>query len=153
MLQEELMMDELVFRDLELLLQKSHIYIERYKQELDGIHKNLWLHLDSVPQLSHLEQQAVLSYFLELACQTQNILNIELGRASLIALPRDWLLKNIERAFKPLLQNNDEWEYRRLLEVCWKLDRGLVDNLILWGLDSTNLEIQQTAKECLAELE
>lgn len=147
------MMDELVFRDLEVLLQYSHSYIERYKQELDGIHKDLWLHFDLVPQLSHLEQQAVLSYFLELACQTQNILNIELGRASLIALPRDWLLKNIEKAFEPLLQNNDEWEYRRLLEVCWKLDRGLVNKLVFWGLDNMHLEIQENAKECLAELE
>jgi hypothetical protein len=72
--------------------------------------------------LAEKERQFVLSYFLELACQAQNMLNIELGRASLVTLPRKWLLEKIEAAAKPLLDTNDEWEYRRLLEVYWKLD-------------------------------
>jgi hypothetical protein len=122
-------MNDLTFRDLEELLHGTHPYIERYKHELDGVQENLWMHLETVPQLEEKEQQFVLSYFLELACQAQNILNIELGRASLVALPRNWLLEKIEEASKPLLDENDEWEYRRLLEVYWKLGEGLVRNL------------------------
>jgi hypothetical protein len=146
-------MDDFIFPDLEVLLQGSNPYVERYKQQLDSIHKNLWMHLDLVPQLSYQVQQSVLSYFLELACQAQNSLNINLGRASLMALPKDWLLENIESASKPMMQTNDEWEYRRLLEIYWKLDRGLAHKLVLWGLKSMNSEIEITAKECLEKLE
>lgn len=145
-------MDNFVFGDLEMLLQGSHPYIERYKQGLDDIHKNLWAHLESVPQLSYQEQRSVLSYFLQLACQSQNALNIDLGRASIIALPNDWLLENIEEVSEPFLQTNDEWEYRRLLEVYWKLDRGLAQNLVIQGLKSTNSEIKDVAREYLDEL-
>ncbi|MCP4421756.1 MAG: hypothetical protein GY805_34520 [Chloroflexi bacterium] len=145
-------MDELAFRKLEILLQGSHTYVERYKQKLDSIRKNLWIDLNLVPKLSHQEQQLVVSYFLELACQSQNSLNIDFGRASLMALPKDWLLENIEGVFEPILQTNDEWEYRRLLEICWKIDRELVNKLVIWGLKNTNPQIEDAAKECLNEL-
>jgi len=35
----------------------------------------------------------------------------------------------------------------------WKLDEGLVRNLVMWGEKSTNPEIQETAKESLFKLE
>ena len=146
-------MDDFIFPDLEVVLQGSNPYVKRYKQELNSIHKNLWMNLDLVPQLSHQVQQLVLSYFLELACQAQNSLNINLGRASLMTLPKDWLLENIESASQPMMNTNDEWEYRRLLEIYWKLDRGLADKLVIWGLKSMNPEIEITAKECLEKLE
>jgi ribosomal 50S subunit-associated protein YjgA (DUF615 family) len=46
---------------------------------------------------------------------------------------RTWLLERLEEASKSLLDANDEWEYRRLLDVYWKLDEGLVRNLVIWG--------------------
>ncbi|MCI0645539.1 MAG: hypothetical protein L0346_11720 [Chloroflexi bacterium] len=127
-------MRDLSFRSLDTLLQGSHPYVKRFKQDLDSIHENLATHLDQTPTLNSTAQSAVLEYLLSLACQTQNILNIELGRAGLLALPREWLITHLESAAGPLLESNDEWEYRRLLEVTWKLNSQLVRRFVLRGI-------------------
>ena len=146
------MMRDLVFRDLETLMGFSHPYIEEFKSRLDSFRPGLWAHLELVPNLDAQAGRAVLSYLLGSACQSQNTLNIELGRAGLLALPREWLLLNIEEAAEPLLRADDEWEYRRLLEVCWKLDGGLVRRLALGGVGNENPEVREACEEYLKEL-
>ncbi|BAZ18106.1 hypothetical protein NIES4071_99890 [Calothrix sp. NIES-4071] len=39
------------------------------------------------------------------------MLNIELGRAGLLAIPKNWLLENIREAIQRVLNLNDYWEY------------------------------------------
>jgi hypothetical protein len=145
-------MSDLVFRDLETLTRFSHHYIDEFRSHLNSLHPDLFAHLDLVPELEPNVGRAVLSYFLSAACQCQNILNIELGRASLLALPREWVLQHIEEAAEPLLRAEEEWEYRRLLEVCWKLDFELVRKLASRGMGSENPEVRETGEDCLKEL-
>jgi len=40
-----------------------------------------------------------------------------IGRYGILALPNDWVLQHIEALAEPLLQLEDAWENRRLLEV------------------------------------
>jgi hypothetical protein len=114
---------------------------------MDTYQKDLWKHLERVSQLEPESGDAVLSYLLELACQSQHTGNIERGRKALLRLPRDWVLQHIERVAEPLLQLNDEWEYRRLLEVYEHLDKELVQKLVYRGLTSQNPEIRETAAD------
>ena len=140
-------------RDLNTLLSFSHSYIDRFRHELDSIQPNLWANLDEVPRLHPAKGKAVVSCLLEFACQCQNMFNIELGRAGLLAIPRDWLLQNIEEAAEPLLVSDDDWEYRRLIEFYWEFSEGLVRRLAVRGLDSGNPEIKEAAEDFLRALE
>ena len=106
-----------------------------------------------MPTLNPSTGDAVLSCLLELACQSQNERNIELGRTPLLALPRAWLLDRIEAAARPLLELGDEWEYRRLGEVDLELDQELVRGLIARGRDSQDEGIKEAAEDFLQALD
>lgn len=75
-----------------------------------------------------------------------------MGRAGLLVIPRNWLLENIKEAIQRVLNLDDEWEYRRLLEVLWKIDKGLVYEFTIRGLYSDNAEVRETARDSLDEL-
>jgi|GEM_PF-6841426 len=81
------------------------------------------------------------------ACHAQNASVIERGRREILALPRDFVLENIERiAGESLPLDDDDWEYLRLLEVYGQLDRELLARLIDRGLASSNAAIQEEAE-------
>ena len=129
-----------------------HSYEINYRNQMDAFQKDLWAHLDLTPTLPTDTGHAVLTYLLELACQSQNVLNIELGRKALLALPRMWLLAHIEEDAEPLVQLNDEWEYRRLLEVYSKLDSTLTRKLAMRGIDNSDIGIREACKDFLDTL-
>ena len=70
------------------------------------------------------------------ACQAQNAAVITQGRREILALPRDFVLQNIERIAADALPLEDGWEFRRLLEVYDQLDGGLLLQLAATGLSS-----------------
>jgi hypothetical protein len=111
----------------------SGIHGESYRRRMNQFQEDLWRHLNRIPNLDPRVANAVLQYLLGLACQAQHIANIELGRVVLRRLPRDWVLRNIERCSTSALDLDDEWEFRRLLEVCEVLDGGLVHRVATAG--------------------
>ena len=128
-------------------------YDERYRQRMDAFQPGLWARPEAVPALEPTTRDAVLRYLLELACQAQNIRNITLGRTALLALPRAWLLRNIEHYAEPLLHLEDEWEYRRLAELYEQLDDDLIRRLVVRGLATPSEAIQEVARELQDQLE
>ena len=84
---------------------------------------------------------------LGLACQAQNTAIIIHGRHKILALPRDAVLQSIERIAADSLPLNDEWEFRRLLEVYEQLDPELLQRLVETGLASSNAEIKEAADD------
>ncbi len=129
------------------------LYGKWYKQQMDSFQPGLWQHLEAVPTLEPPTREAVMRYLLELACQAQNINNILLGRMTLLALPRDWLAQHIERYAEPLMEREDEWEYRRLAEIYEQLDFYLLLRHIERGQASPNSNIQEAAQDFLEGLE
>ena len=126
---------------------------EQYRRQMDRFEADLWQDLARVPTLQADAAEAVVTYLLELACRSAHIRPITIGREALVALPRAWLLARIERLAEPLVALHDEWEYRRLLEVLWLIDRRLVWNLAHRGLDSTDAGISEAAGDFLGKLE
>jgi len=128
----------------------SHdVYGKSYKEQMNAFQEGLGENLEGVPTLEPQIRSAVMHYLLELACQAQNTRNILLGRQALQSVPREWLLNNIERCAQFLLELEDEWEYRRLLEVYEQLDAHLTHRLASRGLSSPKSDIQETAHEWL----
>lgn len=128
-------------------------YEESYRRQMDAFQEGLWAHLDAVPSLQPVTRDAVLSYLLELACQAQNVQNITLGRKAILSLPREWLLCYIERYAEPLLQLEDEWEYRRLGEIYEQLEHDLARRLALRGLASRDGGIREAARDLQGQLD
>jgi hypothetical protein len=83
----------------------------------------------------------------QLACQPTYVPRIVAGRQSVLAMPRDWVLENIERVAEEVLDLSDEWEYRRLLELADLIDAGLVHRLAALGLRSDDSDVREAAED------
>ncbi len=129
-----------------------HSYEVKYRQKMNCFRDQLWNQLTIIPTLDLDLQKAVLSYLIELACQSQNDINIEIGRQALLNIPRQWLLSHIESITEPLYKLEDSWEYRRLLELYWLLNKELARKLAVQGLNNRNLDIEEAAKDFLENL-
>lgn len=127
----------------------SHDYLQWVIERLNGIEENLWFNLDRVPQLDPLKGEAVLVLLLKLACHSQNIANIEIGRKGILAIPKEWVLHHIEQLAEPLLQLEDDWEYRRLLEVYELLDDSLKRRLAVRAKNHSNPDIREAGEDFL----
>ncbi len=134
-----------------LKVPSNSIYLQRTIGELNNYQVGLWDNLDLVPELPLEQGRAILSGFLEQACQCQNIHNIEIGRYGIWSIPKEWILEHIEELAELLLKTEDEYEYRRLFEVYEKLDKGLVHKLALRALESPNSDIRETGKDFLLD--
>jgi hypothetical protein len=83
----------------------------------------------------------------QLACQPQNVGQIVAGRQQVLAMPRPWVLEQIEHVATEALDLTDSWEYRRLLELARQLDAGLVRRLVVLGLDSSDPDVREAAED------
>ena len=118
-------------------------YFERNVAELASHGIPSLDNLYEVPTLPAAQADEVLRSQLELACQAQNISNINFGRYCIQNIPREWILANIERLVAPLLATNKEWEYRRLLELYSTLDADLTISLAIRATEHEDLGVQE----------
>jgi hypothetical protein len=144
-------MHEIEFRTLDELINYDHSYVASFKQELHSIREGIWSDLEKVPTLEPDAQHKVVIYLLELACQCQNMMNIELGRAGLLALPREWLVARFVTDAEPLLLLDEEWAFGRLLEVAYRLGAAPYRTLLERGASSENSEIRARVQDELRE--
>ena len=127
-------------------------YDLNFQELLNSYHIDLLTHPDIILELELSKQQEILSEFLVLACQCSHHRNIQLGRDGVWALPRKWVLDNIEKLAEPMLQKHDEYEYRRLLEVYWHLDKTLARKFANYCLENPDIEIRSLGEECIDKL-
>ncbi|WNO09980.1 hypothetical protein [Teredinibacter sp. KSP-S5-2] len=107
--------------------------------ELEEIHKAKELPLG--------EFKNILRHYLELACTCQNIGNITIGRYCIQKMPRRLVIQHVEECAATLLEANDEWIYRRLLELYSTIDSDLMARLVKFCLMHQNAEINCLGKE------
>jgi hypothetical protein len=122
-----------------------------FRRRLETFHEGLGDRVEMLPSLDWATAKEVLAYLLDLACRAQHVRNIELGRETLLALPRTWLLAHIEALAEPLISLNDEWEFRRLLEVYERLDKPLAQRLAERGLSTPSPDIREAGREFLEQ--
>ncbi len=92
-------------------------------------------------------QDQALRTAVEKACLPTYVPYILAGREAVLALPRSWVISNVERIACQVLNLDDYWIYRRLLELYETLDEGLVARLVEIGLESKNPEIIEAAQD------
>jgi hypothetical protein len=120
-------------------------YEDSYRRRMSTFSDELWKRLEVVPTLPGDQAVEVVKYLLQLACQPSNAVPILLGRRSLVRIPRAWLIPRLDDAAVAALDLNDEWEYRRYLEVCSFIDPALAEQVAKRGLTSGNADVRETA--------
>jgi hypothetical protein len=129
-----------------------HSYLVEFHRELDSYQDELSAHPELIARLDPEQADKVLSYLVELACQSQNMLNTTQARDALSAIPKDWLRTHINRIAEAQLDLEDEWEYRRLGEIYLRLAPELVHAQIERGKASKQPDIQMAAQDLAALL-
>lgn len=114
---------------------------------LDAYERGLWNNMLLVAELPEQDSASIVCRLLALACEAQHVGNIELGREGILSLPRNWLLERIESIADVQLDLDQEWEYRRLLEVYEKLDKQLLLRLIERGRASSDESLREAAND------
>jgi ATP-dependent RNA circularization protein (DNA/RNA ligase family) len=126
-------------------------YEAEFKRRMERFQSGFGEGPEGILCLDPARANGAISYLLEVSCRAQNARNIELGRRALLSLPRDWLLGRIERIAQSTLDLEDEWEYRRLLELYRALEESLAQRLAARGLGSLNAEVREAAEDFLEE--
>jgi hypothetical protein len=82
-----------------------------------------------------------------LACQPQNAWRIVQGRDRVAAMPREWVLANVETIARSVLNFGDYWEYGRYLELLDHLGaHDKVSAMVGEGLKSADADVRDMAE-------
>ena len=127
-------------------------YEAEFRLTMEGFGEGLGENPRGVVGLPGTKAHDALTYLLKLACQAQNARNIELARWAFQSLPREWLMPHLELLAAAVLNLDDEWEYRRLLELCAPLDRTFARRWAQRALTNRNAEIKEAGEDFLLKL-
>lgn len=130
-----------------MTLNPANSYHMHFKAFLEAISPDLVTDFAAVAALPAPQADRVIAEILSCACQATHASPIELGRDAAASLPRPWLLKRIEGIADRTLNYDDDWEYRRLLELYERLDAGLLSRLASSGIASPNDDIAEAAQD------
>ena len=73
-------------------------------------------------------------------------------RKTILAMPRDWVLRNIERVAERFLENGTYDEYRRFLELYIELDQNMAYRLAQRAAQSQDFDIKEAGDDFLSKL-
>jgi hypothetical protein len=125
---------------------KDHPYHHNFRKKLEEIRPGLSGDLSQAALLPEGDAQRLLRHVLELGCQCQNFMNLQLGWDATLELPRAWLLERIEAAADAQLDPADDWDYANLMRLAEALDPDLVARLVARGLASESPFIVEIAE-------
>lgn len=91
------------------------------------------------------ERQLLLEDLVDLASVSHS--DIELCRQAILALPKSWLIENIEKCTETILENGTDEEYRRLLELYIEIDLELAGRLAKQALHHENPDICEVGED------
>ncbi len=118
-----------------------------FTRSLDAIEPGLAGSLASVPTLEPARAERVVAFLLETACCGQHVGPIQLARAALQQIPRQWLAERIGAVAEQVLDLDDEWVYRRLLELLVLIDDAALRRLVERGLRSDDPDLREAAQD------
>lgn len=122
--------------------------IKLMKDALRGKDRFIALHLlQFITQSEHLQLFDELVYLCSFAHGA-----IGKAREVILALPRDWVLANIEQSAEPLLINGTYDEYRRFLELFIELDPEITLKLAQRAKNHEDSDVREAGIEFIQTL-
>lgn len=122
---------------------------------LDEIYPNASKRIEDIDKLPIEIGIKMLSIIISYACQAQNTAIISIARMEFSKIPKHWVIQYIDNAVNMGIDLNDEWDYRRLLELISESKPYLNDVLksyISKDKLHSNLEIREAAEDFEEEL-
>ena len=89
----------------------------------------------------------IITLLLSYACQSQNIKPITIAKNALIKFPYNWITEKIMKLCYQTMNIDDEWEYRRFLELVQIISNDLLKWAISLSKDTSSQEILIIANE------
>jgi hypothetical protein len=91
----------------------------------------------------------VLRHVLSAACGCTHAAGIMNARTRIAEIPPEWLLLHVDQAVVGAVNLEDEWDYRRLLEVIERYCPSKLPHYVSVGLQSKDPEILEAAQAFL----
>ena len=111
-------------------LEDMDAYKKSLSDEINTIAgKHVFFDADQIMELDQDTSDKIVGLLLSYACQSQNDRPITLGRTYLTMFSREWITSRIMKVAPGVLDLNDDWEYRRLMEV----SKLISDDLFRWA--------------------
>jgi hypothetical protein len=126
------------------------VFTEELHREVDSIYPGASGRLDRIDELPGDAGRMIVNALLRQACESQHLGRILSARKALLALPRVWLSGVLPGAIGDVVALDDEWEYRRLIELLKDLDPPLFDSYIDYGMAAGEGEIYEIAADLKA---
>lgn len=114
---------------------------------LTSIHPLAYERLEQLDHLPEKTKEKVVGLLLQGACQSQHIGNIQAARDAIARIPRDWLRKVLPQSIEKNVNVEDEWEYRRLLELLKETAPDLMLSFVDHGLASKDPALHEAAED------
>jgi len=124
-------------------------YAEQIQEQLNSLYPGVYERISAISALPLSVGLSILVTLLELACQGQHTGMIVLARQRIAKIPSEWLLQQLPKAISESLSLEDEWEYRRLLELLRDVAPQLLTGYIEQGLESEDADIREAAEDFL----
>ena len=119
-----------------------HAYEKAIADALNDIaDKEIYFHSSEIMSLSDTLAYKVIGTLLSWACQPTNIMPITIARDCLKQFPVEWVSPKIKQTVFRFIDITDDWDFRRLLELCDLISIDLLKWAITLGADSTNPDI------------
>ncbi|MDB5344436.1 MAG: hypothetical protein JWP89_2813 [Schlesneria sp.] len=128
----------------------SNAHFESITKFINNVHPGAADHLEDVHELKKESVYAIFQEILRYATATSELALLA-GRRYFNLLSPDWVRENISDAVPQMIDMNDEWDYRRLLEALSPKYPDLVDQFAKLGTLSDNPEIVEAATDYLEE--
>ncbi|WP_134685090.1 hypothetical protein [Brevibacillus migulae] len=118
------------------------------REKVNEISPNAYNNISNIRSLPLSTSLKILTLLVQFACVGQNSAPIMLARKQLKTIPSDWLNQHLPSVTDKAITLEDEWEYRRFLEL---LDEAQLTNLlnlyINEGMKSSNEEVREAAED------
>ena len=103
--------------------------------------------ISEIMALSEKTAAEVIGKLIFWACNPTNIMPITIARNCLEQFPVDWVSPKIKQTVFRYIDINDDWDYRRLLELCELISLDLLEWAIELNEKSTNPDIVEAVND------
>ena len=108
-----------------------HPYEEKIREKINKIaNEDIYFKPSEIMQKSEDVVDNIICELLSDACCGQNVLPIEISRELLLAFPKKWISSKIKKLAFRSIDINDDWDYRRLLELSELISK----ELLIWAI-------------------
>ena len=109
--------------------------------------KEVYFSISEIMALSEKTAAEVIGKLIFWACNPTNIMPITIARNCLEKFPVDWVSPKIKQTVFRYIDINDDWDYRRLLELCELISLDLLEWAIELNEKSTNPDIVEAVND------